>query len=178
MTALLAAIKFVNAKLKPPEPLKPAHNFTVTLEQDNFTEEKYAIFENYQRLVHKEPPNKISKYGFKNFLCSSPIRRSSFTLENGQRIERKLGSYHHCYRLDGKLVAVGVLDLLPQCVSGVYFMYSEDVNQWNLGKLGALRELAMAVEFGYRYYYMGKLYILPLISIKTFDKFGESNKRC
>lgn len=72
-------------------------------------------------------------------------------------IERKVGSYHQCYRLDGKLVAVGVLDLLPQSVSAVYFMYTQDVNQWNFGKLGALREAAMALEGGYRFYYMGKL---------------------
>lgn len=36
--------------------------------------------------------------------------------------EKKIGSYHQCYRLDGKLVALGVLDLLPHCVSSVYLM--------------------------------------------------------
>ena len=59
---------------------------------------------------------------------------------------RKLGSYHQCYRLDGELVAVGVLDLLPHCVSAVYFMYHESVAQHNFGKLGALREIALARE--------------------------------
>jgi arginine-tRNA-protein transferase len=34
----------------------------------------------------------------------------------------KLGSYHQCYRLDGKLVAVAVLDLLPHAVSSVYLL--------------------------------------------------------
>ncbi len=37
--------------------------------------------------------------------------------------ERKIGSYHQCYRLDGKLVALGVLDLLPEVVSSVYLLY-------------------------------------------------------
>lgn len=57
-------------------PPEPEHVLKVTLELDNFTEEKYVLFENYQRLVHHEPPHSISKSGFKRFLCSSPILRS------------------------------------------------------------------------------------------------------
>ena len=133
-------------------PPEPTHALTVTLEPDNFTEEKYTLFENYQRIVHKEPPTRISKYGFRNFLCSSPLPR---TKEKFDGRERKLGSYHQCYRIDGKLIAVGVLDLLPQCVSAVYFMYHESVHQLSFGKLGALREIAMAKEEGYKWWYAG-----------------------
>ncbi|CAL3972546.1 unnamed protein product [Diplocarpon coronariae] len=131
-------------------PPEPAHRYVVTLEPDIFTEEKYTLFENYQRLVHDEPPHRITKSGFKKFLCSSPIPRVE-TAVDGQ----KLGSYHQCYRLDGKLVAIGVLDLLPQCVSAVYFMYDESVHQHAFGKLGALREIALAKEGNYRYWYAG-----------------------
>ncbi|KAH8600998.1 arginine-tRNA-protein transferase-like protein 1 [Bisporella sp. PMI_857] len=133
-------------------PPEPSHALTVTLEPDNFTEEKYAVFENYQRIVHKEPPQRISKFGFKNFLCSSPLPRSKTSM-NGR--EQNLGSYHQCYRIDGRLVAVGVLDLLPQCVSAVYFMYHESVHQHNFGKLGALREIALAKESGAKWWYAG-----------------------
>ena len=34
--------------------------------------------------------------------------------------EKKLGSWHQCYRLDGKLIAVAVLDFVPNGVSSVY----------------------------------------------------------
>jgi len=50
---------------------------------------------------------------------------------------------------------MGVLDLLPHCVSGVYFIYHSDFGQWSFGKLSALREAALAREGGYKYYYMG-----------------------
>jgi len=133
-------------------PPEPAHRFEVTLEPDTFTEEKYAVFENYQRVVHQEPPSKISKGGFKNFLCSSPLQRSKQTVD-GQ--ERELGSYHQCYRLDGRLLAIGVLDLMPHAVSGVYFLYHEDFHKWGPGKLSAMREAALALEKGYRWYMMG-----------------------
>ncbi|KAI9848131.1 MAG: Arginyl-tRNA--protein transferase 1 [Thelocarpon superellum] len=57
---------------------------------------------------------------------------------------------------------MGVLDLLPQCVSSVYFLYHDDFKKWNFGKLGALREASMAKENGYRWYYMG--YFIPSCS--------------
>lgn len=134
-------------------PPEPAHRFDVTLEPDTFTEEKYAVFENYQRLVHHEPPHKISRGGFKRFLCNSPLKREDFVDTDGK--ERQLGSFHHCYRLDGKLVAIGVLDLLPHCVSAVYFIYHESIHMHTPGKLGALREIALAAELGYRWWYAG-----------------------
>ncbi|KAK7948969.1 Arginine-tRNA-protein transferase [Apiospora aurea] len=127
-------------------PPLPLHKFEVTLEPDVFTEEKYAVFENYQRVVHHEGPDMISRDGFKRFL----VLRSA---DNGK--ERQLGSYHQCYRLDGKLVAIGVLDLLPDCVSAVYFLYHESIHKWQPGKLGALREIALATEDGYRWWYPG-----------------------
>jgi arginyl-tRNA---protein transferase len=135
-----------------PTPPEPAHALTVTLEPSSFTEEKYRLYENYQRVVHHDPPGRISRHGFRNFLCSTPLAPGRVTSDARGR---RLGSYHHCYRLDGELVAVGVLDLLPQCVSAVYFMYHESVHQHNFGKLGALREIALAKEDGYRWWYAG-----------------------
>ncbi|TPX07889.1 uncharacterized protein E0L32_010464 [Thyridium curvatum] len=134
-------------------PLEPAHDFVVTLETDDFTDEKYAVFENYQRTVHNEPPSRITPNGFRRFLCDSPIRRETTADPDGQ--ERKLGSYHQCYRLDGKLVAIGVLDLLPHAVSAVYFLYDESFHKHAPGKLGALREIALASEHGYKWWYSG-----------------------
>ncbi|KAI6809805.1 arginine-tRNA-protein transferase-like protein 1 [Hortaea werneckii] len=129
--------------------IPPEHIFTVTLEPDDFTEEKFALFDNYQRHVHHEGDDDISKAGFKRFLCSSPLHRHN---SNGSK---PLGSWHHCYRLDGRLIAMSVLDLLPHAVSGVYFLYHSDVEKWSFGKLSALREAALALERGYEFYYMG-----------------------
>jgi arginine-tRNA-protein transferase len=69
-------------------PLQPEHEFTVTLEPDIFTQEKYNLFENYQRIVHHEPPRRITRQGFESFLCNSPLARSNPTI-NGQ--QRKIG---------------------------------------------------------------------------------------
>ncbi|OAA54036.1 Arginine-tRNA-protein transferase [Cordyceps fumosorosea ARSEF 2679] len=134
-------------------PPTPAHKLQVTLEEDNFTEEKFAIFDNYQHVIHKEDPGERTRRSFTRFLCDSPVRRHAETRSDGTK--KRLGSYHQCYRIDGKLVAVGVLDLLPQCVSSVYFFYHESIHKFSPGKLGALYEIALAKEGGYRWWYPG-----------------------
>jgi arginine-tRNA-protein transferase len=48
------------------------------------------------------------------------------------------------YRVDGKLIAIGVVDILPACVSSVYFMYDTAWEKFSLGKLSALREATLA----------------------------------
>jgi arginyl-tRNA---protein transferase len=77
------------------------------------------------------------------------------------------GSYHQLYRLDGRLVGMGVIDILPSCVSSVYFMWEKEYEKFSLGKVGhmehtretyshlnlrhpqlsALREISLAKEF-------------------------------
>lgn len=135
-----------SANLKPG--IDPAHRFEVTLERDTFTEEKYTLFDAYQRHVHHEGDGEISRAGFKRFLCSTPLHRH----DEGSK---PTGSFHQVYRLDGRLIAIGVLDLMSHAVSGVYFIYHPDFEPYSFGKLSALREAALAVEGGYRYYYMG-----------------------
>lgn len=72
--------------LKPP--LEPEHRLTITLETDEFTEEKYLLYAEYQKTIHKDPPSKISRQGFKSFLCTSPLKRIVQTTD-GQK--QKLG---------------------------------------------------------------------------------------
>jgi arginyl-tRNA---protein transferase len=45
------------------------------------------------------------------------------------------------HRLDGKLVAVGNLDLLQESLNSGYFIYDPDYKFLNLGVIGALREV-------------------------------------
>lgn len=134
-------------------PPEPAHNLVVTLEENNFTEEKYIVYDNYQRVVHGDGPDERTRRSFERFLCRSPLKRKIMIGPDGRK--RRLGSFHQCYRLDGELVAIGVLDLLPECVSSVYFLYHESIHKFSPGKLGALHEISLALEDGYRWWYPG-----------------------
>jgi len=64
--------------------------------------------------------------------------------------------------MDGKLVALAVLDILPRCVSSDYFFYDPSLSSLSLGKYSTLREIALVQELrtipGYEdieYYTMG-----------------------
>ncbi|RUS31787.1 arginine-tRNA-protein transferase [Jimgerdemannia flammicorona] len=129
----------------------------IVLEPASFTEEKYKLYCKYQIEIHNDPPTKLKEKGFRNFLVDSPLRpESPATADNVG-----YGSFHQNYLLDGRLVAVAVLDVLPKCVSSVYFMYDPDYAFLGLGKYSALREIALTKELGskgcedLKWYYMG-----------------------
>lgn len=143
------------------QPIEPVHKLVVNLEDDNFTTEKFDVFLRYQAKIHNEDESRWKHASFRRFLCAGLGRKTVRT--NGKTQE--LGSYHQCYRLNGKLIAVGVLDLLPQAVSSVYLFYDPDFRHFEFGKLSALREIALAMEGHYRYYYMG-FYIHSCIKMR------------
>ncbi|KAL9115123.1 MAG: hypothetical protein Q9227_000917 [Pyrenula ochraceoflavens] len=130
--------------------LEPAHKFEVSVESDSISQSKYDVFLRYQSAIHKDG-DEWTKSRFKNFLCNGMPRRT----EHADSRAKKLGSYHQCYRLDGKLIAIGVLDLLPHGVSSVYLFYDPEFEQWGFGKVSALHEIVLAQQMDYKYYYMG-----------------------
>ena len=167
------AAELPNVK-KPVDPstkksIEPAHKFEVTLEAADFSTEKYDLFLKYQMTVHKELKSRWSHQSHKRWLCSGLEQRTS---RQGGKIQ-KLGTHHQCYRLDGKLIAVGVLDLMPQCVSSVYLFYDPDYEHWQLGKLSAMREIGLTIEGQYRYYYMG-YYIHSCVKMRYKGAYAPS----
>jgi arginine-tRNA-protein transferase len=76
--------------------------------------ENFELFKKYQIAVHHENEDEISLNHFENFLVNSPLRQRLDTAEG------LIGSWHTEYRIDGKLIAVGVIDILPSGVSSVY----------------------------------------------------------
>ncbi|CAL5868202.1 uncharacterized protein PFLUO_LOCUS2426 [Penicillium psychrofluorescens] len=134
-------------------PLEPAHRFEVNLEGDSASKAKFDLFVKYQTTIHREDVSRWKQKDFQRFLCSG-IKRSQPS-SGAMSTEKRLGSWHQCYRLDGKLIAVAVLDLVPSGVSSVYLFYDPEYEQWEFGKLSALREIGFALENDYLYYYMG-----------------------
>jgi len=70
------------------------------------------------------------------------------------------GSFHQQYILDGKLIGVGVIDILPSCLSSVYFFYDPEYSFLSLGIYSALKELEWVIQASktcssLTYYYMG-----------------------
>lgn len=137
-----------------PENLTPVRTFEITFTNSTCTEEKYQLYKKYQIKIHGDEPSKVTKAGFTRFLCDSPIHAvplpsavdtKNLVLEGGGD-PLGYGSYHQLYRIDAKLVALAVLDILPNCVSSVYFIYDPDYAHLSLGRVSACRELSLALD--------------------------------
>lgn len=64
------------------------------------------------------------------------------------------------YYLEDHLLAVGVVDLLAESLSSVYFYYDPDYKKYSLGVYGVLQEIEFVrhrklTHPEFKYYYMG-----------------------
>lgn len=122
-----------------------AHRLEVKLVQsaprakefDETFEESYALYRKYQMAVHNDKEEDCTEEQFTRFLVDSSLTRTP-TLGGGP----ELGSYHQQYYLDGKLVMVGVVDILPRCLSSVYVYYDPAIKFLTPGVVSALYEIA------------------------------------
>ncbi|TIB99513.1 hypothetical protein E3Q16_04165 [Wallemia mellicola] len=124
------------------------HKLEVTIERASYTEEKYELFKKYQTTIHHETIKEQRKSSFKGFLIDGPLKYTPISYSNGRlaHLPSHYGQYHHMYRVDGKLIAMGVIDILQGCVSSVYLMYDPAYQALSLGKISALFEISLAAE--------------------------------
>ncbi|XP_066535262.1 arginyl-tRNA--protein transferase 1 isoform X2 [Hoplias malabaricus] len=138
----------------------------------------YQVYKLYQMTIHHDPPDKPSESQFKRFLCDSPLEAE--TSPDGP--DGGYGSFHQQYWLDGYIVAVGVIDILPSCVSSVYFYYHPDFASLSLGSYSALREIAFTRQLQKQspklcYYYLG-FYIHSCPKMRYKGQYRPSDLLC
>lgn len=82
----------------------------------------FELYKKYQIAVHGDLPQSITYDRFKRFLCDTALPPLSTTIsEEGFMFPNTMGTAHLEYLLDDQLIAVSVLDILPNYVSSVYF---------------------------------------------------------
>jgi hypothetical protein len=104
--------------------------------------------------VHGDKPWDLSEEKFSDFLVMSSLPLVPAG-SSADACGHPLGTHHQLYRIDGKLVAVGVLDFLRSSLSSVYCFYDPELKHLALGKYSALREIQYCTEINVPYYYMG-----------------------
>ncbi|XP_050191982.1 arginyl-tRNA--protein transferase 1 isoform X4 [Myiozetetes cayanensis] len=124
------------------------------------------------------PEDARHKLEFTRFLCDSPLEAEH--APNGP--ECGYGSFHQQYWLDGKIIAVGVIDILPYCVSSVYLYYDPDFSFLSLGVYSALREIAFTRQLHEKapdlcFYYMG-FYIHSCPKMRYKGQYRPSDLLC
>ncbi|XP_063589964.1 arginyl-tRNA--protein transferase 1-like isoform X1 [Penaeus indicus] len=150
--------------LNEPLPENPAHTLEIRLVRSQPSSSQFVhtfktsheVYEKYQTKIHGDSLDRCCESQFKRFLCNSPLQ--AWHPSSGP--PQGYGSFHHQYWLDGRLIAVGVLDVLPYCLSSVYLYYDPEFSFLSLGTYASLRELALTRELqqkipSLRWYYMG-----------------------
>ena len=152
-------------------------------------EESFQLYRKYQVAIHKDKPSKCTANQFTRFLCdSSLVRGGGRSSEEDNSSQEKFypdgfGAYHQQYLIDGKIICVGVLDVLPHCVSSVYFYYDPEYSFLSLGTLSSLFEISYVRKLTnfWRpelfYYYMG-FYIHSCPKMRYKSQYPPSYLLC
>ncbi|KAM9365429.1 arginyl-tRNA--protein transferase 1 isoform 1-T1 [Pholidichthys leucotaenia] len=167
-------------------PENPSHPLEVKLVPVNFEDPQFtdsyqqsaAVFSAYQMAIHGDDPSECSESEFRRFLCDSPLE-AEYSPDGP---EMGYGSFHQQYWLDGRIVAVGVIDILPTCVSSVYLYYHPDFASLTLGTYSALREIAFTRQLHKQspkltHYYLG-FYIHSCPKMRYKGQYRPSDLLC
>ncbi|XP_068955223.1 arginyl-tRNA--protein transferase 1 isoform X9 [Petaurus breviceps papuanus] len=167
-------------------PEDAAHQLEVRLVPVSFEDPEFkssfrqslSLYAKYQMAIHKDTEAECGEAEFTRFLCSSPLEAEN--PPNGP--DYGYGSFHQQYWLDGKIIAVGVIDVLPHCVSSVYLYYDPDYSFLSLGVYSALREIAFTRQLHEKtsqlsYYYMG-FYIHSCPKMRYKGQYRPSDLLC
>ncbi|KAF1768735.1 hypothetical protein GCK72_000548 [Caenorhabditis remanei] len=142
-------------------------------EYEQRLDESYELYKKYQQTIHKDKEPRLP--GWRTFLCDSPLLKDTHGGVN-------FGAFHMWYLLDDKLIAVGVVDVLPRCLSAKYMYYDPDYSFLSLGTYTALREIEQTQQLHtkwppLKYYYMG-FYIHSCPKMRYKAKFRPSELLC
>jgi arginine-tRNA-protein transferase len=160
------------------------HKFETKLLQINSREfidsydESFTLFRKFQMMIHKESESDSGEKQFNEFLVQTPLSYK----EGTEKMTTDFGTYHQQYLLDGKIFAVGVLDILPKGVLCEYLYYDPDYRFIAPGVITALMEIAMVQEFylqnpEMQYYYMG-FYVQSCPKMNYKSKYSASKLLC
>ncbi|XP_066917674.1 arginyl-tRNA--protein transferase 1-like isoform X1 [Clytia hemisphaerica] len=150
--------------------------------------QELEVYQKYQIEIHKDDPDEVDERQFRRFLCEGPLVPVYGDDDEDEDLDINgipscgLGAFHQQYYLDGRLVAVGVLDILPNIVSSKYLFYDPEYQFLSLGTYSALREIYFIrslyrESLSIKYYYMG-FYIHSCLKMKYKGSFFPSYLLC
>lgn len=133
---------------------------TVASTDESLAENEFELFKKYQVQHHGDDPSSVSKESFERFLCDTPLVPVPASHCKGSSPSTGYGSFHQQYWLGDKLIAVGVIDVLPKCLSSKYFFWDPDMAKYSLGTLASLLEIDWIKKESenaphFHYYYLG-----------------------
>jgi arginine-tRNA-protein transferase len=152
----------------------------IRMRRSAFDPEEFALYKRYQIGIHHDKPENIREGSYVRFLVNTPLQ---FIPPSGSESTFcGFGSFHQQYLIDGRLVAVGVVDILPNCLSSKYLFWDPDLSFLSLGKYSALREIEWVKNAHsdcstLEYYYLG-YYIHSCPKMRYKGEYRPSELLC
>ena len=122
--------------------LKPRSFEMKALKSSSFDREEFELYRKYQIAVHHDKPEDVTEES-SDFLWMSNLVYEK--LPNDVVLPCGIdsyGTYHMQYRVDGRLLAMEVIDVLPHSISSVYEIHDPDMNI-DMGTVTVLKEIEM-----------------------------------
>lgn len=125
---------------------RPPKKFEMEVETSwaEFREDEYQLWQEYQAKVHGDEEALLSRENFSTFLVETPLQHEA--PEGSNSIG--LGSFHQRYTVNGELLAVGVIDVLPDYLSSKYLFWNPSYARLSLGTYSAIQEAQLAAKLG------------------------------
>ena len=130
----------------------PVDRLTIETKPTHFDREAFDLYNEYHVTRHDKP--RKSEYSYCEHVVNTPIANQ--TVDGFD-----YGTYHQLYKLDGKLVAIGIIDIVPTGIVSIYMWYSvsKEVLKLSFGVYSALKEIEFVRELSKRnpnmkYYYL------------------------
>ena len=155
-------------------PLK--HTYTIELTKNIILtekEERFLLYQKYEKTIHKEkevPLKDHNLYWGKSILQKNkriPIPYSlKYKTKHPELYPEFYGTYNFIHRIDNKIVAVTVCDILPHMFISDYCYYDPDYSFLDLGVLTVIREIEYMKSFNnlidknFIYYTLGEMCLI------------------
>lgn len=132
----------------------------LTIGEPRVSDEKLALYDRFHTF----------QAGFKGWPEHGP--KSADDYSEGF-VDNPFPTMEWCYRVAGRLVGVGYVDLLPASLSAIYFYYDPDERHRSLGVWNVLSVLRFAAERRLPYVYLG-LYVAGCRSLEYKANYRPS----
>ncbi len=139
----------------------PVERITVETKPAHFDREAFDLYNQYHLKKHDKPLK--SEYSYCEHIVNTP---TSLQTVDGM----ECGTYHQLYRLDGKLVAVGVIDIVPKGIVSIYMWYdvTKEISKYSFGVYSALKEIEMVKGLSGKH---------PKVQFYYLQGWNENNKK-
>jgi leucyl-tRNA---protein transferase len=115
--------------------------FSVEMRRPQITHAHLELYRAYQRDQHKDEGQQTDAESYGRFLCETVADTWELAWTDSE----------------GKLVAVGIVDMVDDGISSVYFYWDTALRDFSLGVFSALYEIELCTRFHKPYYYLGYL---------------------